>query len=89
MRGFPKTSGSRGIHINVRIEPKWDVPGGAPLRAGARSRGRAPHAAGDDGVVEGRAARRVHRLQPERAGPHGGVGVLGPADAGRARVVPA
>jgi DNA ligase D-like protein (predicted polymerase) len=22
-RGFPKTSGSRGIHINVRIEPKW------------------------------------------------------------------
>jgi DNA ligase D-like protein (predicted polymerase) len=23
MVGFPKTSGSRGIHINVRIEPKW------------------------------------------------------------------
>ena len=23
-RGFPKTSGSRGIHINVRIEPKWE-----------------------------------------------------------------
>jgi DNA primase len=22
-RGFPKTSGSRGIHVNVRIEPKW------------------------------------------------------------------
>ena len=22
-KGFPKTSGSRGIHINVRIEPKW------------------------------------------------------------------
>jgi DNA primase len=21
---FPKTSGSRGIHINVRIEPKWE-----------------------------------------------------------------
>src|SRR3954463_5956443 len=21
--GFPKTSGSRGIHVNVRIEPKW------------------------------------------------------------------
>ncbi len=25
-RGFPKTSGSRGIHINVRIEPKWGFP---------------------------------------------------------------
>src|SRR5262249_68278 len=24
MRGFPKTSGSRGIHINVRIEPRWE-----------------------------------------------------------------
>ena len=25
-RGFPKTSGSRGIHINVRIEPNWGFP---------------------------------------------------------------
>ena len=24
LQGFPKTSGSRGIHINVRIEPEWD-----------------------------------------------------------------
>ncbi|MPZ50081.1 MAG: DNA primase [Dehalococcoidia bacterium] len=23
-RGFPKTSGSRGVHVLVRIEPKWD-----------------------------------------------------------------
>src|SRR5699024_9493477 len=23
MRGFPKTSGGRGIHIYVRIEPRW------------------------------------------------------------------
>jgi bifunctional non-homologous end joining protein LigD len=22
--GFPKTSGSRGIHVNVRIDPRWD-----------------------------------------------------------------
>jgi DNA ligase D-like protein (predicted polymerase) len=23
LRGFPKTSGKRGIHVNVRIEPNW------------------------------------------------------------------
>jgi len=23
MHGFPKTSGKRGIHVNVRIEPRW------------------------------------------------------------------
>jgi hypothetical protein len=26
MNGFPKTSGSRGIHINVRIERRWTYP---------------------------------------------------------------
>jgi DNA ligase D-like protein (predicted polymerase) len=25
-RGFPKTSGKRGIHVNVRIEPRWTFP---------------------------------------------------------------
>ena len=25
--GFPKTSGSRGIHVNIRIEPRWDFLG--------------------------------------------------------------
>ena len=25
-RGYPKTSGSRGIHVNVRIEPMWEFP---------------------------------------------------------------
>ena len=32
LTGFPKTSGSRGIHINVRIEPKW---GFSEVRRGA------------------------------------------------------
>ncbi len=26
LRGFAKTSGSRGMHINVRIEPRWTFP---------------------------------------------------------------
>src|SRR3954471_22516967 len=24
LEGYPKTSGSKGIHVNVRIEPRWD-----------------------------------------------------------------
>jgi len=24
LRGWPKTSGSRGMHVNVRIQPRWD-----------------------------------------------------------------
>src|SRR6185369_3260027 len=26
LHGWPKTSGSRGMHINVRIEPRWPFP---------------------------------------------------------------
>ena len=30
LTGWPKTSGSRGIHINVRIEPRWTYGPSAP-----------------------------------------------------------
>jgi bifunctional non-homologous end joining protein LigD len=26
LRGWPKTSGSRGMHVNVRLEPRWSFP---------------------------------------------------------------
>ena len=85
--GWPKTSGSRGMHVYVRIEPRWTFDAGAPRRARARARGRAARAgARHEQVVEGRAPRRVPRLQPEREGPHGRRRLLGAADARRARL---
>src|SRR5437773_5802396 len=41
LRGWPKTSGSRGLHVNVRIRPGWTFTevrraGPAPSRGGAR-----------------------------------------------------
>ena len=85
--GWPKTSGSRGMHIYVRIERRWTFDRGAARRAGAGARGRAARArAGDQQMVEGGTPRRVPRLQPEREGPHGRQRLLGAPDARRARV---
>ncbi len=46
-KGFPKTSGSRGIHINVRIEPKWSFTEmrRAALALGREVERRLPHVA--------------------------------------------
>jgi bifunctional non-homologous end joining protein LigD len=38
LRGWPKTSGSRGMHVNVRIEPRWTF---AEVRRGAVALSRA------------------------------------------------
>ena len=77
--GYPKTSGSRGIHVNVRIEPRWDFleMRRAALALAREVERRMPDAR-DLEVVEGGAGRpRLHRLQPERPRPHRRVGVLG------------
>ena len=42
--GWPKTSGSRGIHVNVRIHRRWSFDAGAAGGARARARGRAARA---------------------------------------------
>jgi DNA ligase D-like protein (predicted polymerase) len=46
-RGFPKTSGSRGIHVNIRVEPQWDFLGvrRAALALGREVERRLPHIA--------------------------------------------
>ena len=82
--GWPKTSGSRG-HPHQRpdraaLDVRRGPPGGA--RAGPRRRG-AGAVDRDEQVVEGGAPRRLPRLQPERQGPDGRLGVLGPAAARR------
>src|ERR1700736_45337 len=47
LRGWPKTSGSRGIHVNVRIEPRWnfDQVRRAALAIAREVERRAPHLA--------------------------------------------
>ena len=88
LRGYPKTSGSKGIHVNVRIEPDWDFLGvrRAALAMAREVERRAPDLATTQ-VVEGGAPRGVRRLQPERPRPHGRVVLLGAADPGRTCLV--
>ena len=84
--GWPKTSGSRGMHICVRIERRWDLTKcAARARARARSR-KACTEARHQQVVEGGAPWRVRRLQPERQGSHRRIGLLRAAHARRARL---
>ena len=60
---------------------------GPPCGGGPGPRGRAPRTGpGHREVVEGRTARRVRGLQPEREGPDRGLGVLGTAYPGRPRL---
>ena len=85
--GWPKTSGSRGIHVNVRIHQRWtftEVRRAAVALAREVER-RAPGDC-DQQVVEGRASRRLHRLQPECEGQDRVLGVFGAAASRRARL---
>ena len=65
--GFPKTSGSRGMHVNVRVEPRWDFTEVRRARAraccGARSTGAGDVKGWDSAITsaarDGRARRRA------------------------------
>ena len=86
--GFPKTSGGRGVHVFVPVEPAYGFvearhavialgPGAEPADAGPR----------DDQLVEGGARRaHLHRLQPDGPGPDDRLGVLHPAHPDRGRL---
>ena len=78
--GWPKTSGSKGMHVYVRIRPDYGFREvrRAALAFAREVERRAPHARHHRVVEGGAAARRgVRRLQPERARPHDRRGVLG------------
>ena len=85
--GYPKTTGNRGLHVYVRLEPRWDSyeVRSAAVAVGARARApppRHPHRR----VVEGGAGRAdLRRLQPERAAQDGVRRVVGARAAGRRR----
>ena len=88
--GWPKTSGGSGLHIYVRIEPRWgfqDVRRAALAFAREVER-RAPDDATTVWWRKDRDPRQgVRRLQPERARPHDRLRLLGPRHA-RARSRP-
>ena len=69
LRGYPKTTGNNGLHVYLRLEPRWDS---VQVRAGRRRTGPrtgAPLPGSDHGqLVEGGTRQpRLRGLQPERA----------------------
>ena len=89
-RGYPKTSGSRGIHVNVRIEPRWDFleVRRAALALAREVERRVPDLATSKWWKEERHGVFVDYNQNARDRTVAS-GVLGAPDAGRARLVPA
>ncbi len=86
LRGWPKTSGGRGLHVYVPIAPRWTFAGvrRAAIAVGRELERRMPGRVTTAWWKEERADLR--RLQPDRPGPDHRLRVLHPAQAPRARV---
>ena len=87
LRGWPKTSGSRGMPVNVRIERRWSFEQvrRAALALAREVERQAPDLASSKWWKEERHGV-FPRLQPERQGPDGGLCLVGAAHTRRARV---
>ena len=77
---FIKTTGNRGLHVYVRVEPGWDSFGTRQAAVSvARALAMARPGSDHRQMVEGGARDPgVHRLQPERAAQDGVRGVVRP-----------
>ena len=82
--GYPKTSGNRGVHIYVRIEPRLGVHRRPARRDRLRPRAGPARRRRHHRLVEGGARRAdLRRLQPELPRPHDRLGLLPAPDPGR------
>ena len=74
-----QTSGGRGLHIYLRVEPRWDFIDmrHAAIAFGRELERRAPDMVTTNWWKEER-GEKIRRLQPERARPDYRLGVFGP-----------
>ena len=85
LTAWPKTSVARHAPLRPHRAAADSTTSGVP-RWRSRARSSAAPRPRDQRLVEGGARGRLHRLQPERQGPHDGVGLLGAPDTRRARL---
>ena len=85
LAAFPKTSSADGIHVLVPVERRYTLRADPRVLRDRGRRARAhPSRPRDHRVVEGEAARRPDRREPERRGQDDRVGLLRAAAPGRA-----